>query len=72
MPGEPTGVVLMLQVQLLDVASLESVRSFAKSWQQQNRPLHMLINNAGIFSMGGALEPRALVTETNWVNFVNQ
>ncbi|EIE26364.1 NAD(P)-binding protein [Coccomyxa subellipsoidea C-169] len=39
-------------VQLLDVASLESVRSFAKSWQQQNRPLHMLVNNAGIFSMG--------------------
>lgn len=37
------------------MASLESVRSFAKSWQQQERPLHMLINNAGIFSMGGAL-----------------
>ena len=42
------------QVQLLDVASLESIRRFAKAWHEQKRPLHMLVNNAGIFSMGGA------------------
>ncbi|BDA41074.1 Retinol dehydrogenase 11 [Coccomyxa sp. Obi] len=41
-----------LEVQLLDVASLDSIRRFAKSWHEQKRPLHMLINNAGIFSMG--------------------
>lgn len=42
------------QVQSLDLASLDSVRSFALSWQQKQRPLHMLINNAGIFTMGSA------------------
>lgn len=42
-----------LQVQVLDVACLESVRRFASLWQQ--RPLHILVNNAGMFTMGGKL-----------------
>lgn len=32
---------------LLDLASLASVRSFAKSYLARNIPLHLLINNAG-------------------------
>lgn len=41
-----------LEVNLLDLASLESVRQFVERWQQ--RPLHVLVNNAGMFNMGGA------------------
>ena len=39
------------ELMLLDVSSLQSVRSFAHSWNQ--RPLHCLVNNAGIFDIGG-------------------
>ncbi|KAK9853628.1 hypothetical protein WJX84_011426 [Apatococcus fuscideae] len=42
------------QVLLLDLSSLASVRSFAAAWRSQNRPLHRLINNAGLFTIGGA------------------
>ncbi|EFJ10574.1 hypothetical protein SELMODRAFT_272004 [Selaginella moellendorffii] len=38
----------------LNLASLKSVRQFAKDWELQNRPLHILINNAGIFHMAGS------------------
>lgn len=41
----------------LDLASLRSVRTFADSWRRRNGPLHVLVNNAGIFSMGGARLP---------------
>jgi NAD(P)-dependent dehydrogenase (short-subunit alcohol dehydrogenase family) len=41
-----------LEVSLLDLASLESVRQFVERWEQQQRPLHVLINNAGMFNMG--------------------
>lgn len=41
------------QVQLLDVASQASVRAFAKRWTAARRPLHVLVNNAGVFSFGG-------------------
>ncbi|KAK9813372.1 hypothetical protein WJX73_003332 [Symbiochloris irregularis] len=41
-----------LEVAQLDVASLTSIRSFASQWGQ--RPLHVLINNAGLFTIGGA------------------
>jgi NAD(P)-dependent dehydrogenase (short-subunit alcohol dehydrogenase family) len=34
------------EVRLLDLASLESVRSFARDWQDQ--PVDLLINNAGV------------------------
>lgn len=39
-----------LEVRQLDVADLDSVRSFLDSWG--DRPLHVLVNNAGIFTMG--------------------
>ena len=41
------------QVQLLDVASQASVRAFAHQWTAARRPLHVLVNNAGVFSFGG-------------------
>ena len=31
----------------LDLASLESVRRFAAAWDAEQRPLHILVNNAG-------------------------
>lgn len=37
----------------MDLASLSSVRRFAVEWDQQLKPLHILINNAGILLMGG-------------------
>ncbi len=50
---------MMTQVMQLDLASLRSVRAFADSWRRRNGPLHVLVNNAGIFSMGGAhLNPK--------------
>ena len=48
------------EVMLLDVSSLQSVRSFVQRWNQQQRPLHCLINNAGIFDIGGS-KPDCLV-----------
>jgi NAD(P)-dependent dehydrogenase (short-subunit alcohol dehydrogenase family) len=35
-------------VRVLDLASLESVRSFASEWQEQGQPIDLLINNAGV------------------------
>ncbi|KAJ0963211.1 hypothetical protein J5N97_028333 [Dioscorea zingiberensis] len=35
----------------LDLLSLSSVRCFAEEWNSRGRPLHLLINNAGIFYM---------------------
>lgn len=42
-----------LEISLLDLASLESVRQFVARWEATKRPLHVLINNAGLFNMGG-------------------
>lgn len=40
-----------LQVAELDLAQFKSVHEFAAQWSR--RPVHVLINNAGVFSMGG-------------------
>ena len=42
------------QVEQLDLASLRSVRAFAERWRRRKAPLHVLVNNAGMFSMGSA------------------
>lgn len=39
-------------MQQLDLSSLQSVRDFAAAWRAAGRPLHVLVNNAGIFAMG--------------------
>lgn len=39
----------------LDLLSLASVRSFAAEWERQQRPLHVLVNNAGVLLLGGLL-----------------
>ncbi|XP_058071537.1 dehydrogenase/reductase SDR family member FEY-like isoform X1 [Magnolia sinica] len=44
--------VLHVEVMELDLLSLSSVRSFAAEWERRARPLHVLINNAGVFLMG--------------------
>lgn len=43
----------LLEVQELDVSSLDSVRAFADAWSRgpRARPLACLVNNAGIFDM---------------------
>ncbi|KAF3602371.1 hypothetical protein F2Q69_00034265 [Brassica cretica] len=38
----------------LDLLSLDSVARFANAWNARLGPLHVLINNAGIFAMGEA------------------
>ncbi|GJP29444.1 hypothetical protein CLOM_g16705 [Closterium sp. NIES-68] len=40
------------EVRQVDLESLASVRAFAHAWEAERRPLHVLVNNAGIFSMG--------------------
>lgn len=41
-----------LEVRELDLASLASVRRFAAGWEAEGRPLHLLVNNAGVFTIG--------------------
>ncbi|GAB4827605.1 hypothetical protein Ancab_034488 [Ancistrocladus abbreviatus] len=51
------GLPLNIEVLELDLLSLESVVQFAEAWNSRAGPLHVLINNAGIFSIG---EPQKL------------
>lgn len=46
-----------IQVMELDLASLDSVRKFCDMWEQDGSSIDVLVNNAGIFSMGGASLP---------------
>ncbi|CAI0446999.1 unnamed protein product [Linum tenue] len=46
------GLPLNIEVMELDLLSLESVVRFAEAWNANSRPLNVLINNAGIFSIG--------------------
>jgi retinol dehydrogenase 12 len=39
-----------LEVEALDLGDLTSVRAFAKKWNDAGRPLHLLMNNAGIMA----------------------
>ncbi|KAG6420917.1 hypothetical protein SASPL_117462 [Salvia splendens] len=47
------GLPLNIEVMELDLLSLESVARFAEAWNARSGRLHALINNAGIFSIGG-------------------
>ncbi|XWS50897.1 hypothetical protein CRYUN_Cryun12cG0129600 [Craigia yunnanensis] len=46
------GLPLNIEVMELDLLSLDSVVTFANAWNARLGPLHVLINNAGIFSIG--------------------
>ncbi|CAA7051619.1 unnamed protein product [Microthlaspi erraticum] len=48
------GLPLNIQVMELDLLSLDSVVRFSNAWNARLAPLHVLINNAGMFAMGGA------------------
>jgi len=41
-----------IEIRLLDLASLQSVRAFSEQWEKEGRELHILVNNAGIYAMG--------------------
>jgi len=43
----------LMKVMQVDLLSLDSVVRFAEAWNARSAPLHVLINNAGIFSIGG-------------------
>ncbi|CAK7327899.1 unnamed protein product [Dovyalis caffra] len=45
------GLPLNIEVMELDLLSLESVVRFAEAWNARMGPLHVLINNAGMFSI---------------------
>ncbi|AQK61097.1 NAD(P)-binding Rossmann-fold superfamily protein [Zea mays] len=47
-----TGRPLNAEVMELDLLSLDSVANFADAWNARMAPLHVLINNAGIFAIG--------------------
>ncbi|MCL7031635.1 hypothetical protein MKW94_023964 [Papaver nudicaule] len=47
------GLPLNVEVVELDLLSFDSVVSFAEAWNARLAPLNVLINNAGIFSIGG-------------------
>ncbi|GMH32462.1 hypothetical protein BSKO_00296 [Bryopsis sp. KO-2023] len=44
---------MQIEVRKLDVSDLDSVRQFVQDWNSTGRPLHLLINNAGVFHMAG-------------------
>ncbi|XP_061348010.1 dehydrogenase/reductase SDR family member FEY-like [Gastrolobium bilobum] len=46
------GIALNVEVMVVDLLSLDSVARFAEAWNARSAPLHVLINNAGIFSIG--------------------
>lgn len=46
------GLPLNIEAMELDLLSLDSVVRFAEAWNARLGPLHVLINNAGIFSIG--------------------
>ncbi|XP_030507483.1 dehydrogenase/reductase SDR family member FEY [Cannabis sativa] len=46
------GLPLNIEVMELDLLCLDSVARFAEAWNSRSGPLHVLINNAGIFSIG--------------------
>ncbi|OIW03580.1 hypothetical protein TanjilG_31000 [Lupinus angustifolius] len=46
------GIALNVEVMGVDLLSLDSVARFAEAWNARSAPLHVLINNAGIFSIG--------------------
>ncbi|GJP38705.1 hypothetical protein CLOM_g23123 [Closterium sp. NIES-68] len=46
--GVPAAVRERVSVMALDLASLKSVRAFAADYLRLNRPLHVLVNNAGV------------------------
>uniref|UniRef100_A0A803N8H9 Uncharacterized protein n=1 Tax=Chenopodium quinoa TaxID=63459 RepID=A0A803N8H9_CHEQI len=56
------GLPLNIEVMELDLLSLDSVAQFAESWNARSGPLHVLINNAGIFSIG---EPQKFSKDGN-------
>jgi NAD(P)-dependent dehydrogenase (short-subunit alcohol dehydrogenase family) len=52
----------------LDLASLESVRTCVQLFEQKNLPLHILVNNAGIFNKTGITQERfELIWGTNYL-----
>ncbi|XP_031251529.1 LOW QUALITY PROTEIN: dehydrogenase/reductase SDR family member FEY-like [Pistacia vera] len=54
------GLPLNIEVMELDLLSLDSVVRFADAWNARLGPLYVLINNAGIFSIG---EPQKISKE---------
>lgn len=57
---------LKSQVMELDLLSLDSIVRFAEAWNARNAPLHVLINNAGIFSIGGLNHFYQLINFSNF------
>ncbi|KAL4424097.1 hypothetical protein ABPG75_001398 [Micractinium tetrahymenae] len=45
-----------LEVMQLDLSSMQSVRQFAAAFRARGLPLHVLVNNAGIFTIAAARE----------------
>ncbi|XP_027358455.1 dehydrogenase/reductase SDR family member FEY-like [Abrus precatorius] len=50
--SEGLSIPLNVEVMQVDLLSLDSVARFAQAWNARSAPLHVLINNAGIFSIG--------------------
>lgn len=57
---------LKSQVMELDLLSLDSIVRFAEAWNSRNAPLHVLLNNAGIFSIGGLNHFYRLINFSNF------
>lgn len=56
----------------LDLLSLGSVVEFCNVWNARLSPLHVLINNAGIFSMGGSFYCILALENLSFFTFIGE
>jgi len=54
-----------ISVQYMDLCKLDTIRAFAKSYIESEKPIHVLMNNAGVM----ALEKREVTEDGNEVQF---
>lgn len=60
-----------MEIVRLDVSDLPSIEEFAQAWRTSGRHLDVLINNAGIFDIGGTL-PFFVFSKRNVFSFVER
>ncbi|GAQ82693.1 NAD(P)-binding Rossmann-fold superfamily protein [Klebsormidium nitens] len=69
--AQESGRALSTEVRCLNLSSLEGVRTFVSGWKARGGPVHVLINNAGIFNMGAPRRETVDGLEEHWgINYL--
>lgn len=56
-----------VHLEVCDVSSLASIAAFADAWLAAQRPLHILVNNAGVLVSGASVRPWDCMQHGLWV-----